>query len=382
MSPQRSHTPKKTKFNTSMSHGSAQPQTHESTNPTTVNHHSVASTPAQVKPDGWLQIYSPNRTPMTRKFRFEDFEIHSRCLGEGSFAQVKLATHLSSKKQVAVKVITKSKIPENMRTYACREPGVLKNLKHTNIVKLLHTHEDDEFIYMFMQFMEGGDLHSYIEQVKWLEECDAKKIFAQILDAVSYCHAHQICHRDLKLENILISSTAKETKMLLIDFGFAGEIEHANYKFEDHPGSVCYAAPELIAGMPYDGKKVDVYALGVTLYVLIHGRYPFYSEDQKVMYEMIWRDDPVFDDDISVACVDLLQRMLTKQPHQRPSIDEVKKHPWVREFIQQQQQTVQQTGVMSPLRRLKRKAQQSPTVQKLKQKTSQMSPRVKRKLNM
>jgi len=283
----------------------------------------------------WLEIYSPTRTPATRKFNSNDFHIDdSKVLGEGSFAKVMLGTHIPTGKKVAVKVIDKQNIPENMRAYACCEPAILSEFKHPNIVKLLHHDEDNRYIYIYLQFMEGGDLHSYVEQRKWLEEKDAKKIFAQILDAVQYCHNQNICHRDLKLENILVANTGsgknKRVKAILIDFGFAGFMSKG-HKFDDYPGSVCYAAPELISGIPYDGSKVDIYALGVTLYTMLHGCYPYYHENKTKMYNMILNKELEVDGGLTDECADLIARMMNKNAERRVTIKEIKEHPWMRD---------------------------------------------------
>jgi len=262
-----------------------------------------------------------------------DFSIDGPTLGEGSFAKVKLATHVPSRKRVAVKIIDKTKMPENMKAYAATEPGVLCRLKHANVVKLMLTHETETEIFIYLQFMAGMDMHSYIQEKHYLMEEEARMLFVQMLDAVAYIHKENIVHRDIKLENILISNKKVNgvRKTLLIDFGFAAVVPHSDYKFTDYPGSVCYAAPELLAGKPYDGTKVDVYALGVTLYTMIHGKYPFYSTDQKELYAKIWYDPVVCASDVGDECADLLRSMLEKNPNDRPSMHQIKSHPWMKD---------------------------------------------------
>jgi serine/threonine protein kinase len=111
------------------------------------------------------------------------------------------------------------------------------------------------------------------------------------------------------LENILISKTKRSGvhRAMVIDFGFAGHIPTPSFRFTDHPGSVCYAAPELLAGKPYDGKKVDVYALGVTLYVMIHGCYPFYNQNTTELYRMIWHEV------CALQCIEVSQQQQQQQ---------------------------------------------------------------------
>jgi len=136
-----------------------------------------------------LQIYSPTRTPQLNRFSSRDFVLENKLLGEGSFARVQLATHLETNKKVAVKVIDKTRIPDAMRMYAAREPGILRDLKHPNVVKLLHTEETRTEIQIYLQFMEGCDMHTYVQENRRLEERDARRLFVQILDAVEYIHS-------------------------------------------------------------------------------------------------------------------------------------------------------------------------------------------------
>ena len=249
----------------------------------------------------WLARYNPtpsNPTPLgfENDYSFDEFMLHhDQSLGEGAFAKVILATHIGSGEKVAVKVITKKSIPEEMREYVVKEPGALAGLNHDNIVSLLLVHENADHIYMFLQYMPGGDLHSRLERDGAVEEVNAKEWFRQILAALDFTHQNKFCHRDLKLENLLISGEGKKAKILMIDYGFAGYMPDEDHLFEDFPGSFCYAAPELIRGVPYKGRSADVYSLGVILYTMLQSTYPFYSEDKREMTNMILSDDVTFD---------------------------------------------------------------------------------------
>lgn len=345
--------------------------TNNSTNPpyTPLN----PETPAP-QDNSWLQIYSPTRTPALNRFRSSDFVLDGKVLGEGSFARVQLATHTATQKKVAVKVIDKTRIPEEMRMYAAREPGILRDLKHPNVVKLLHTEETRCEIQIYLQFMEGCDMHTYVQEHRRLEEREARRLFVQILDAVEYIHSQNVCHRDLKLENILVSKTKRSGthRAMVIDFGFAGHIPTSSYQFTDHPGSVCYAAPELLAGRPYDGKKVDMYALGVTLYVMIHGCYPFYHTDTRTLYNMIWHDPVVCDPTLcSDSLSNMLMLLLQKNPSKRPTSAHLKSHPWV-------------AGVANPYTTptVAEQMASSPIVKRLKSVSRKLSPQVRRRSHM
>merc|ERR1712137_167059 len=183
------------------------------------------------------------------------------------------------------------------------------------------------------QYMKGGDLHSRVEKKDNLDEKEAKIIFSQLLDAVEYSHSKNICHRDLKLENVLVfgeKDDFSDIKVLLIDFGFAGNmVDGKNHIFHDFPGSVCYAAPELLKGIPYTGCEDDIYSLGVVLYTMLYGSYPFYHDDKSIMFHMVTEENPDFDDEVSKESSDLILRMMSKNPHDRPTVSEIRKHPWL-----------------------------------------------------
>lgn len=261
-------------------------------------------TPVKQKYD-WLSCYNatpqnPKPQELPEEYEFSDFVIHhDQQLGEGAFAKVVLATHLPTKKKVAVKIITKRKIPEEMKEYVAKEPGALASLKHKNIVSLYLVHEDTNYIYMFLQFMAGGDLHSRLERDGAVSEENAREWFKQILSALEFTHSNKFCHRDLKLENLLISGEGKKAKILMIDYGFAGYMPDDEHLFTDFPGSFCYAAPELIQGIPYNGTYADVYSLGVILYTILQSCYPFYCEEKREMTKMILYDAVEFDTYIS-----------------------------------------------------------------------------------
>jgi len=191
-------------------------------------------------------------------------------------------------------------------------------------------------------------LHTYVEQHVRLAERKAFKLFYQIVHAVAYCHRQGVCHRDLKLENVMLVKS--QQRAVLIDFGFAGFITDPQYRFSDHPGSVCYAAPELLMGKQYDGTVADVYSLGVLLYVMVCGHYPFYSEDRRVMYHQVTRCEPTFEEHVSAPLVDLLSKMLAKQPEDRIRVEAVLTHPWIKSFNEDESNAALLSPIFSPLK--------------------------------
>merc|ERR1712130_360468 len=295
----------------------------------------VAKTPAPRPRFDWLDCYNvtasnPHPQELPNEHEFSDFILHhDQKLGEGSFAKVILATHIQTRQKVAVKITTKANIPAEMRQYVRQEPGVLAQLHHNNIVRMLHIHEDSNYIYMFLQYMEGGDLHSRLERDGAIPEDVVREWFKQIVSALEYTHNADYCHRDLKLENLLISGEGKKAKVMMIDYGFAGHMPDDSHRFGDFPGSFCYAAPELIRGVRYCGRSADVYSMGVILYTLLQSSYPHYSEDRREMTRMILNEDITFYGYNTAPARELTRWMLAKDPASRPTLAQIKNHPWL-----------------------------------------------------
>ena len=302
---------------------------------TTTHHANTGSsrrkvfTPAPVETPKFQPWLPEVQNDHNNNYHFNDFVIHdNECLGEGSFACVKLATHAPTKKIAAVKVITKSKIPSEMRKYAINEPKYLRCLSHQNIIGHYLTHEDAEHIYMFLEYSKGGDLYSLVESKGHLSEDFTRKIMKQLISSLEFCQQNNICHRDIKLENVLYSSDESNIKIKLIDFGFASIIPCEEYLFQDFPGSMLYAAPELLEGTPYNARKSDVYSLGVLFYIMLYGRYPFFSESNVELLDLIQTTKPEFENKFSAQSTELIMKMLRCDPEERINLKDVLNHPW------------------------------------------------------
>ena len=166
-------------------------------------------------------------------------------VGEGSFATVCMGRKISTGEKLAVKVIAKANVPPEMTHLIECEFDMIRKLNHRNVISVEHASEDDEYIYIYMPFYGGGDLHSFIDDYDYLAEKVAFKIFYQMVDAVDHCHLNDIIHRDIKLENMLMDNP-EEMNITLIDFGFSVERKETDPLLDDFPGSPAYAAPELM----------------------------------------------------------------------------------------------------------------------------------------
>jgi len=174
-----------------------------------------------------------------------------------------------------------------------------------------------------MEYAQGGELFDLICREN-MNENDARKIFQQIIFGVEYLHTHQVCLRDLKLENILLD---EENNVKLADFGLSNIMRDGIFLYSSC-GSPNYAAPELINGKYYNGSSIDIWSCGVILYTLLTGMLPFNEKQTAKLYQKIRECKYVLPENLSDPAKDLILRMLQKDPLNRISISEIKQHKW------------------------------------------------------
>lgn len=197
-----------------------------------------------------------------------------RPLGKGSFATVFLAEDKITHLQVAIKVYRKNTPMANRQTEIIEnEVRILRSLSHNKIVKFISQCETDNHVILVLELIAGITLSSFLNKntKKRLPEIAALKIFQQILDCLQICHLRKIYHRDIKLSNVMIQ---KSLGIVLIDFGFAVENPKADL-VSTFCGTLNYIAPELLKNLAYKPGPVDIWALGILLFKLVTGEYPF-----------------------------------------------------------------------------------------------------------
>ncbi|EAS01298.2 Serine/Threonine kinase domain protein (macronuclear) [Tetrahymena thermophila SB210] len=247
-------------------------------------------------------------------------------LGHGSYATVRSALHKKTNFVVAVKSYNKSKLLDPQKKQNLdREIKILQNLNHKYIIKLYKVIENSQSINLVMEYSSSIPLSVYLKQKsgKRLHELEAKVIFRQILEAVLYLHKKRVIHRDIKLENILINSNRK---IKLIDFGFSIQVQ-PSCKLTMFCGTPNYMAPEIINKKGYS-FEVDIWALGILLYKLLTGYYPFAGKENKQLYKNILKCQPDYPMFISPSAQNLLQSILKEDPEQRKQLEDILQDEW------------------------------------------------------
>ncbi|CAD6194816.1 unnamed protein product [Caenorhabditis auriculariae] len=260
----------------------------------------------------------------TKKESKHRFEITKK-LGSGTYGKVSLAYDHKFDREVAVKLIKKSAIENKADLVRIRrEIRIMSALNHPNIIQIYEVFENKDKIILVMEYSSGGELYDYVSRCGSLPESEARRIFRQITSAVLYCHKHQVAHRDLKLENILLD---QDNNAKIADFGLS------NY-FSDKVllttfcGSPLYASPEIINGTPYKGPEVDCWSLGILLYTLVYGSMPFDGRDFNRMVRQIKRGAYYEPETPSTASM-LIRNMLRVNPDRRANIFDIASHWWL-----------------------------------------------------
>ncbi|XP_065104818.1 serine/threonine-protein kinase MARK2 isoform X4 [Paramisgurnus dabryanus] len=241
-----------------------------------------------------------------------------KTIGKGNFAKVKLARHVLTGKEVAVKIIDKTQLNSSSLQKLFREVRIMKLLNHPNIVKLFEVIETEKTLYLVMEYASGGEVFDYLVAHGRMKEKEARAKFRQIVSAVQYCHQKCIVHRDLKAENLLLDA---DMNIKIADFGFSNEFTMGN-KLDTFCGSPPYAAPELFQGKKYDGPEVDVWSLGVILYTLVSGSLPFDGQNLKELRERVLRGKYRIPFYMSTDCENLLKKFLILNPTKRGSLEQ------------------------------------------------------------
>lgn len=246
-----------------------------------------------------------------------------KTLGSGTYGEVQLVQKKGSKQYFAQKTYKKSVVASVMPLKILfREISVHQMLIHPNIVRLFDHMEDRGKIYLILEYAEKGSLFNMIRKKIKLSETEAWPIFTQTCVGLHYLHSKNILHRDLKPENLLISQNGT---IKIGDFGWSARGSEQRVTF---CGTLDYMSPEMLKNLPQT-NKVDIWALGVLLYEMLHGAPPFRAKNPREMVKLILERGFTLGNHVSGNAKSLISEILQEDPDQRPGILEILKHPWV-----------------------------------------------------
>jgi len=247
-------------------------------------------------------------------------------IGQGTFSKVARAFHTISEQVVAVKILDKNKIEDEIDIERInREIEILRNIYHPNICQMYETYTTIHNYYLIMEYVSGGDLFDYINEKSYLTEKKACHFFRQLISAMEYLSSLGVTHRDIKPENILLNEDYTQIK--LIDFGLSNYAENGEF-LQSSCGSPCYASPEMLSGKPYSGLETDIWSAGIVLYSMLVGGLPFDDVELKDLYKRIKEGKFYIPSTLSLEAIDLLKKILRVDPKKRITFKELKEHKW------------------------------------------------------
>ncbi|CAH4016432.1 unnamed protein product [Pieris brassicae] len=257
-----------------------------------------------------------------------------KIIGDGNFAVVRICTDKTTGKDYALKVIDKAKC-KGKEHYVEAEVRVMRKLCHPRIVSLIEEQDSPEWLFLIMELVSGGDLFDSIAAASKFSEPQSRLLIGHLTSAIAYLHSLSIVHRDIKPENLLVEvgPDGSVRGLKLADFGLAVEVWHP---LQAVCGTPTYVAPEILLETGY-GLKIDVWAAGVILYILLCGFPPFSSPDgdQEKLFDAILSARLEFPaphwERVSAGAIDLVANMLRPQPELRFAAEDVLDHAWMSE---------------------------------------------------
>jgi protein-serine/threonine kinase len=259
------------------------------------------------------------------KLTIEDFTI-IKVVGKGSYGKVLLVKKNNEETIYAMKIMKKiSMVKKNQVDHIKTERRILELIDHPFINKLKYAFQTEQKLYLVTDYCPGGELFFHIQRVERFNEEAAKFYAGQIILAVEHLHKNNIIYRDLKPENVLID---RKGFIKITDFGLSKENIVDNKSAKSFCGTPEYLAPEIILNKGH-GKPVDWWSLGNLIYEMLTGIPPFYCKDRDILFDAITNDEPEYPEYLSDEVIDLIKKLLIKNPDKRlgnNGADEIKKH--------------------------------------------------------
>lgn len=261
-------------------------------------------------------------------------------IGQGKFGVVKLGVHKNTKLRVAIKTIKKENLKNKQDQELVKtEIDIMKLCRHPNIVNLLDHFENSEYIFIVMEYIQGGDLTKYVNKYyggknnKTLPEKRVAELMKQLASGLQYLHRYGIIHRDLKPDNLMMTERSVTSEIKVMDFGLSKMMHHGE-KVADGFGTLSFVAPEVLIRKPYN-SKVDVWSLGVIIYNLLSGELPFDDANdneeiiaKKVVFSEVEFNSKIWEK-ISKEAKALIKECLIKDQDKRITITKFLESAWI-----------------------------------------------------
>ena len=278
-------------------------------------------------------IMNSNLNSKNKTNKLEKYNI-GKVLGKGAYATVKLIVNRLTNEKFAMKIYEKSKLNDRLKKKCVyKEIEILKRVNHKNIANLYEIIFTDTQVLIIQEYVKGISLRDYynkeIRNQKGISEHKAKifkKIFKQIFDAMNYLHSNYIAHRDIKLENILLT---RDYEIKLIDFGF-GMLNPENKLQHFFCGTPNYMPPEIIEKRGYIGQKADLWSLGILVYKIYCADFPFKGRNEKELYRCIKRCEYYINNYVPDKVKKVIRSLIEYDPDKRVSCREVLQSEWLK----------------------------------------------------
>ncbi len=264
------------------------------------------------------------------------FYKYGRIIGQGAFGKVNLGLNILTGRVVAIKSFNKQSLDIENKKKILYETNLMKKLNHPNITKILELFESEKYILLIMEYINGGNLFSFVKKRRKLSEKTSKFLFKQIILGIKYIHSMNIVHRDIKLENILIDI---KNNIKICDFGISKILSLKDQKLYDQCGTPMYMAPEIFLSNKekgYDPFPIDLWSAGIALYIMLSGTLPFCTKGDLNNKEKFSLRNSIINsnfkpiENISFEALDLLNGLLRKDPKRRFKVNDVLNHPWLK----------------------------------------------------
>jgi calcium-dependent protein kinase len=261
---------------------------------------------------------------------FDRFQVSNDMLGQGSQGIVLDGKSAVTGEEVAIKGLVTKDLTEEKFGFLYNEVENLLHMDHPHVCRVFEVYEDENAIFLVMEKCQGEDLYTHLEASTCYSESHAAHLSRQMVEAVTYCHSHNVCHRDLKLEN-WVYKDSKNTTLKLIDFGFSRDINDAG-GMTALLGTCYYVAPEVVNGPQYD-FRCDLWSLGIITYMLLTGQPPYWGLTPEEVLQKIKTDAPDTDSpgwvNASPEAKDFVLSLLQRRPEDRLSGEALLRHPWI-----------------------------------------------------